>query len=310
MKKRPWLKQAGIVLCIVMAVLIAVTFRSVRRRNEAEREELRRISKAYEETMRPLWNEKARLEREIAEQEKLVAAETPSPVMLLCTEPDKRLLDDVYPIAEQYGYTAAIVLSEELFPGETGCLTESDMEDLLDQGWELCLGADAQTDLAALCQRVADAGLPKPVAVYYPNGTVQMQEVQALGIHAVIRYGKNAAEGDTEGIYLLPAYGSMESDSKTVFQTMARNAAPLVLTVGYSNSRELFSETNYSNMLKTINSYEKTSNVKVGSIRDAYSAYAEAQSGAFDEPETEAQRHLAELKAELSAVNEKLWSMG
>lgn len=311
MKKRPWLKWVGIVLCVVMAVIIAVIFEHVRRENEAEREELRKISKEYEETIRPLWNEKERLEREIAEQEKVVAEEAPpSPVILLCTQPSGKILSDVYPIADQYGYSAGIVISENAFPGDTGCLTESDVVYLLDQGWELCLGANADTDLAALHQRVAEAGLPSPVAVYYPaNDATKAQEEQALalGIETLIRYGKNTAEGNTEGLWYLSAYGSSENDAKSVFQTMVRNALPLALTVGYSSSREQFSSENYSNMLRTVSSYERTGDVEVLSIHGACSAHFGEQSGAFSEPETEAQRHLRELKEELDAVNEKIW---
>lgn len=311
MKKRPWLKYAGIVLCVVMAVIIAVIFEHVRRENEAERVELRKIAKEYEEIMRPLWNEKARLEQEITEQEKVVEEEAPPPpVILLCTQPSGKILSDVYPIVDQYGYSAGIVISENAFPGDADCLTESDVAYLLDQGWELCLGANVNTDLTALYQRVVDAGLPAPVAVYYPaNDATKAQEEQALalGIQTVIRYGKNIAEGNTDGLWYLSAYGSSESDSKSVFQTKARNAAPLALTVGYSSSREQFSSENYGNMLKTVSSYERTGDVEVLSIQSASRAYLGSQSGAFSEPETEAQRHLRELKEELDAVNKKIW---
>ena len=61
MKKRPWLKWIGIVLCVAITVLIAIVFHHVKEANEAERAELREIAKEYEEIMRPLWSEKARL---------------------------------------------------------------------------------------------------------------------------------------------------------------------------------------------------------------------------------------------------------
>ena len=311
MKKRPWLKWIGIVLCAVITVLIAIAFYHVKEANEAERAELREVAKHYEEAIRPLWNEKAQLEREIAEQEKVVEAEAPpSPVILLCTEPSEKLLSDVYPIASQYGYPAAIVISEDALPGDADCLTESDVVYLLDQGWELCLGADAETDLAALYQRVTDAGLPSPVTVYYPAGgatKVQEEQMPALGIQTVIRYGKKTAAGGMEGLWYLSAYGSNEEDSKTVFQAGVRNAMPQVLTVGYSKSREQFSATNYSNMLKTVNSYELAGDIQVLSIQNASAAYLRSLNGAFSETETEAQRHLRELKEELAAVNEKIW---
>lgn len=313
MKKRPWLKWGGIVLCAAIVVVIVMMFAYVRRVNEAERKELREISKEYEEIMRPLWNEKARLEQEITEQERMAAEEAPpSPVILLCTEPNKRILDDVCPIADQYGYPSGIVISEDAFPGDEDCLTMGDVVHLLDQGWDLCIGIDADTDLAALCQRVADAGLPTPTAVYYPSGDVtgeQEEQIQALGIHAVICYGVKLTKRNTEGLWHSMAYGSNESNAKSVFQGMVHNAMPLVLTVGYSSSREQFSAENYSNMLKTVSSYERTGDLEVLSIRDASEAYLRSQNGAFSELETDMQRHLRELKEELDAVNARIWDI-
>ena len=312
MKKRPWLKWVAIFLCIMMAAFILNAIKRVTDVNEAERAELRKIAKEYEQVMRPLWEEKARLEREITEQEKVVAEQDPlSPVILLCTEPNEKLLSDVYPITCQYGYPAAIVISEDAFPGDADCLTENDVVFLLDQGWELCLGADADTDLAALYQRVTDAGLPLPVAVYYSAGDetkAQKEQALVLGIQTVIFYGRKTAVSGAEGLWYLSAYGSYEDDAKTVFQTKAHNVMPQALTVGYSNSRERFSSENYSNMLKTISSYEKSEDVIVMSIQDAHGMYFDEQSGASGELETEAQRHLRELKEELDAVNEKIWN--
>lgn len=311
MKKRPWLKWVGIALCAVMIVCIVIAFHRVKLENDAERAELRKLAQEYEEVMRPLWNEKARLEREIAEQEKAVAAEAPpSPVILLCTEPKDEVLSDVLPITEQYLYPVALVLSEDAFPGEADRLDVSDVLELCDLGWELCLGADADTDLSALCSRVTDAGLPLPTAVYYPSDeptTEQEQAALSLGIQTVIQYGKNTPESGTEGLWYVSAYGSNESDSKTSFQAKLRSAVPQALTVGFTDSREQFSETNYSNMLKTIRSYEKSDDAVVMGIREANEAYFRNRDDAFSQPESEAERQLRKLQEELEAVNSQIW---
>ena len=119
MKKRPWLKWVAIFLSLVMIGFMFHVFKEVKEANEAERAQLRVVAKQYEEVMRPLWDEKARLEREIAEQEQVVADEAPpSPVILLCTEPSVDTLVDVYPITNDYKYPAALVLWEEEFPGK------------------------------------------------------------------------------------------------------------------------------------------------------------------------------------------------
>ena len=311
MKKRPWLKWVGIALCAVMIACIVVAFHRVKSENDAERAELRKLAQEYEEVMRPLWNEKARLEREIAEQEKAVAAEAPpSPVILLCTEPKDEVLSDVLPIVRTYLYPAALVLSEDAFPGETDRLDISDVLELCDLGWELCLGADADTDLSALCDRVTEAGLPLPAAVYYPSDEPTQEQEQAalaLGIQTVIRYGKNTPESGTDGLWTISAYGSNESDSKTSFQAKLRSGVPQVLTVGFTDSRERFSETNYGNMLKTINSYEKSDDAVVMGIREANEAYFQSRDDAFSKPETDAERQLRKLREELEAIDAQIW---
>ena len=311
MKKRPWLKRVAIFLCMVMVICIFVVFKRVQEANEAERAQLRVIAREYDEVMRPLWEKKAQLEREITEQEQLVADEAPPvPVILLCTEPSEKILEDIYPITNQYMYPAAIVISEDAFPGEANRMFESDVSELCDEGWELCLGADADTDLAALYDRVTEAGLPAPIAVYTPNNDltpVQETQALALGIHTAICYGKNAPESKTDGLWYVSAYGSNESDSKTTFQSKVLNAMPQALTVGYSSSREQFSESNYSNMIKTVSNYEKSDDVIVMSIQGANEAYLSSLN-AF-KPETEAERRLSELKAELEAVTDQIWGM-
>lgn len=313
MKKRPWLKWVAIFLSLMMIGFMIYVFREVKEANEAERAQLRVVAKQYEEVMRPLWEEKARLEHEITEQEKVVAEEAPpSPVILLCTEPSVDILVDVYPITHDYRYPAAIVLWEDDFPGGKGCMTVSDTLDLCKRGWELCLGVDADTDIAALYARVTEAGLPAPVAVYNPNNDMtakKEKQVLSLGIQTVICYGKSVPENDTDGLWYLSAYGSSESDSKTTFQAKVRDAMPQALTVGFSNSYELFSASNFGNMVKTINSYEKSEDVIAMSIQNACEEYLRSQDSAFSRPETEAERHLRELQEALVDVNAKIWNL-
>ena len=191
-------------------------------------------------------------------------------------------------------------------------MTVSDALDLCDNGWELCLGVDADTDIPALYDRVTETGLPAPVAVYDPDNDMtpkKEKQVLSLGIQTVICYGKSAPESDTDGLWYLSAYGSSESDSKTTFQAKARDAMPQALTVGFNNSYELFSETNYGNMLKTINSYEKSEDVIAMGIQDACKEYMRSQDSAFSRPETEAERRLRELQEALDDINAKIWNL-
>ena len=85
---------------------------------------------------------------------------------------------------------------------------------------------------------------------------------------------------------------------------------PQAMTVGFENKRELFSESNFGNMLKTINSYERSDDVAVMSVQEATELQLRSEDGAFSEPETEAQRYLNELKEALDSVNMRIQSIG
>lgn len=308
MKDGPWLKRIGIGLCFVMLFFVLFTYLKIREENIESTRELIVLAEEYNTTMRPLWTEKAKLEREIEkleeEQEYLLSG--PAVLMLLCAEPNAKVLEDILPMLRQYDYTAALVLTEDQFPGNEGCLTWRETYRLINEDWELCIGINSDTDIDDLYEKIIDDGFPKPVAAYFPSGVCteeQKETILNLGIHTIICYGKKVEQDISEDVWYVSAFGSNESNSKNVFLSSVDEPSPLVLTVGYSHTAERYDTTNYGNMLRTINKYEQSENVYVKSIHAAYRDYR-ANEANFGEDYLQSQRHLSELKARLDEINE------
>lgn len=303
-------RWGGIIICAAVVVVMLVTMAQVRRASRHDREQLETVAAEYNAVMRPLWNEKSRLEQEIGElkEEKGRAEHVPATILFLCTEPDGRMIEDAYQLLSSYDYPALLILSEDKLPGDPDCLSIVQVKVLLGEGWELGVAVDADTDVAALCSRIEDLSLPKPTVAYFASGKCdagQLALLKAQGIFTVIQYGLSADSLVQDDVWFLRAYGSRDSGAKNAFTDSAQSSSPLVLTVGYTRERDMFNLTTYGSMLRTVESYELAGNIYV---KSASTAYEDIMSGVdpFREISRIYQERLHKLESELAEVNEAI----
>lgn len=308
-KNRPWIKWVAIAVSAVLTVVMLVASIHVSRERRKNRENWQEVSDAYSEKMRPLWEEKRSIERELTglEDEEAELQLQAISAVILCTEPDARIMDDIYPKMEKQGYAGLIALAENRFPGDEGCMTISDLRTLLRRGWEICITVEEGTDVAALCDRVINAGLPNPVAAYYPNGgynhTVK-DTLAAVDIDKVVVYGEVKAK--LKDIWCLPAYGSYEHDSKRVFMESVEDGTGVAMTVSYADERGKYDKGNFEAMLDTIVMFSEEGYVFLRNFSEAYDFYQKYDE-AMDDDSTFANRRnvledrLEEIEAEITA---------
>ena len=290
-------------LAVASVVILFQAVCKIKARNEAERDALRERAGTYDEAMKPLLNEKRRLERELAalEDEQKREQSFAASVLFLCTEPDARVMTDIVPALDDYSYTGLLAVSDTQFFGDEGCLTVAQVNKLLRKGWGLCVSADATTDVEALCSRIAQASLPAPTAVYYPEADftkAQENTLLALGIDTLICYGEKAESR----LWSVTAYGSYETDAKNVFFGMTGAGDSIVLTVGYTRSREKYASSNFDAMLRTVESGvgDGTAFVRtLAAAHDCYMEYKNSDSGSFDNRRSELEKRLQEIDAQI-----------
>ena len=302
------------IVCVIVSLLIAVgifiAYKVVRADARNEASMLQAVADKYEAMLSPLISEKNSLENEI----EAVTAKRDgrglgmASVVFLFAEPSPRIFTDgAYDMLTSYGYASIVAVSDGSFPGDEGCMTVEEMKMLVGRGWEIAVSADADTDISALCERLADAGLPSPVTAYYPFGGYGENAAAKLadaGISSAILYMSDT-EQDDSGIWTMAAFGSYENNVKKYYDSAIDQSDCLVLVTGFVNSREMFYDGNFSAMLSIANDSIESGaaiNARFGIVRERYMAAAEKKA----ENEKECSEQLEKLTGELARISGKI----
>lgn len=271
------------IVCIAVSVLIAVgiyvTYLVVRSEAKREAAALSAIANKYESMLSPLISERNALENEIKSvtDKRDGLGLDMATILYVFAEPSSRIIGDgAFAQLDSYGYSAIVAVSDALFPGNDGCLTIDDMRMLIGHGWEIAVSADGSTDIGAVCARLADAGLPAPVAVYYPFGGYDDSAADAIrdaGISAVIRYVSETEQNGESALWMPTAIGSYENNVKKYYESAVAHSECVVLVTGFINSREMYYESNFRAMLslsdQTISSGSAV-NLQFGQAHDRF----------------------------------------
>lgn len=113
--------------------------------------------------------------------------------MFLAEKPQQRVYTEMYPLLEEYGYTAALALSPEAYPGQPDCITEKQFQELLEKGWSVCAAWDGEAPLSELKAVFSGLGIPKPDVVLVESGsysTALDAELKKAGYKVVIHHGE------------------------------------------------------------------------------------------------------------------------
>jgi len=301
-----------IAAAIAAAVILLIVGLWVYRSRMTEAERIAQAALDYNDEMTQLRIKKSELERQIETLQKAQDAELGNlgTAVVLCTEPDETAQKAIAQM-DAYGYVGVLAVSDQSFPGDPGCMTVQEVNALTDRGWELCLSADRETDINALYDRTAEAGLAAPTALYLPDeaGTdAQLAAAAALGISTVVRHSsvqEASVQEDTtqNALWSVSAMGSYETYVKDRFLTAVQKSDCIVLTVGDRREREQYLRENFDAMLKVMQEQVSKATVEVGGLQRAQerrSCYIEQKSTGSESEE------IAARQAELEAINVKI----
>ena len=126
------IKKIAIGLVVVLAVAIVATFTW----KEMKKEKInKQISDQIEQELAPYNLEKEKIQTDLEQLEINYDRELgKGTVVILFPDISEKIYTEFYPILNEYGYKAALTVSQEQFPGKEGCLTAEQFQELLNAG--------------------------------------------------------------------------------------------------------------------------------------------------------------------------------
>ena len=307
-------KHIFTVIILLLVVAAGAIFWQVRENEQLEAQQRQKITLAYEQESRQLYNERGQLEDELAAVNAMdpEAGLNLGSLIIMFAEPDAHIMTDVLPKMNEYGYKGMIAVSNSYFPGDEGCLTAADMQSLVSAGWELALSVTDGDDLLVLLQRVQSLGLTTTGYVYIADGTAAVDwqtRLSALGLKTLVY--RDAVPEKTGDLWLIEAKGSNDTGSSAKLTACAESSICLIMTVGFQNSYEMYTEKNFNNMLAAIHKFEDAGQLVVANSQTAR-ARLQARQEAVAANEATIRQRQEELNAaldvnmqQIEAVNQK-----
>ena len=304
------LQAVSALLAVGLVVLLVLEVKNNRESEEQYQDK-------YMETL-PLLSQKRQLEQELAqvEREYQVRINGKGTLTLLCMDMTEEIYTVIYPRMEEYGYIGMLAVSEDTMPGAEGCMEAAQVEELLEDGWCLCLHWDGEKPLELwltdMRKALETAKLPMPKQIYFERETYETTYDELLaerGLEAVVHHQEEGLPALTtqteEGIWHIGAWGWNQVNARKSMEQALESGAALVFTIG---AKYYYEEDQFTKMLAVLSEYEQAESLFVTDVSSAYAYRGETEEarGALQE-ELEAERE--KLKAEIAAVNQQILDM-
>ena len=203
---------------------------------------------------------------------------------VIFTEPNERIYSEAYKMSNDIPFV--VLISENDLPGSDGNLSWTQLSELIDAGWGLCLYWDGSTEPEVwdsnMRQLLADHHLDEVKSVYFPKNnfiTALAAEFAALGYHTLVHHGENGLPTsctsiDEAGLWLPGACGWSSQGSSSMPKNTAINGGSLTFTINYSQEDELYEEERWHGLMEVLTKYRNENGLVVGTLEGGYDHYA------------------------------------
>lgn len=300
-----------IVLAIAMGLLLW-NANSRDREEAAQQEEI-------DEKRRPLLVKKQSLEQQITDLEKQYEANRlpKGTTQVIFTGLEADVFNICYPIMKEFEYTGTLAVSLTQLPGMEGLMSVEQFQQLINEGWNICIKWDAQTPVRKwwpeLQEQIKQLGLETGSAVYFTTGTYSKSldaQLQKMGFSVVVHHGEEhdslIQPNDEDGIWHLGAVGFMGEKPKLRLTEAVAQTGNITFLVGFELEDEQYDERAFVSMLSYFDTYEANLELIVSDVDTARQHYRERQSTYEEAKEEEYKQARALLEEELAAVEAEL----
>lgn len=301
-------------LLLLLAAALGITLLVIEiqdRQNKRHLETIQTEAAALERQRDELVARRDRNERDYQARAKASATE-----QLLFLEADERIYTQIAPLLRQEGYLGTIGLRLELLPGDPGAIERAHLDELLAEGWELCLICDAPEGFAdwdgQISRRLEELQLEKPRAVYFHDGQFSRalkETVAACGYSVAIHHGEDAdplIAGDAgEGLWLPGAHPWNFTGVRTQISSNIAKNGDQVFTVSFRDERSLYEDYAFENMLAYLKECESEGPLALTGPARARELHDPAKNGVA-ELTAQWEREDAALRAQIRQLNEQI----
>lgn len=315
------MKKAAKITAIVAAALLSgllVFFLWQEKKVEKEKETL---FVEMEKELRPLDLQKRKLRQELDDLEKAYtkASQGMASLVLLFTDMDEMIYTEIFPQMEAYGFIGVLTLSEDQFPGQTGCISKKQFEELTGAGWQCCLRWEKDMDtrewLLSVRRLVGETGISRPEAVYFPQGTYSSRIdgfLKQQGITVAVHHGEEdlslIVSEAGEGVWHPGAMGWHQEGSAWKLDDAVGQRGNLVYTTGSALQVEEYLGGTYESMLEGVYEYCEAGNLMVTDLITARE-YRRNLEGSQEGLAQDFEENKAELEVQIEEVDRAIDSV-
>lgn len=304
------IKIFAVIVTVILAVLLAAALTA---NHNAEKEELQNAEK-LEKMITPLNIKLGELDSERQALDDLYEKKINGmgTVGLVYINADDAVYDIAYQQMSEYGYSGVIALSDISFPGDEGCITAEQFDEMLAAGWKWCVTFPAESetpeaDIDMLLARALDTGLENSNMIYFPDESYTPEYDEWLSAHGfdIVLHQEGNVDSESEEAWYADVVDWRSKLRRQYLAAASDNYASIVYEVtlrpDYIDTDTRF----HSSLLSTMNEYCEDEKIRFLTPDEAKKYRLEVEAGQ-DAASKELQSKRDEIDAKIEAVHAEI----
>lgn len=311
-------KKVVTIATCVLVVVLGIFLWNVQREEQKQTQKVEELDDAK----RPLSVKKNEIEQKMADLDNdYETGKMPkATAQVVFTDLKEDIYQICYPIMKEFGYAGILALTWNQLPGGEGLLTVEQFQQLLSEGWSVCVKWDTKTPVKEwwpkLQEQLKKLGMKESTVVYFENGDYKGSldgQLQEMGFSIVIHHGEERdsliQSNDEEGIWHLGAVGFMGEKPKLRLTEAVAQKGNITYLVGFELEEERYDERSFRSMMSYFDTYEANLELIVSDMetarqhyRDRLVSYEQAREETYKQERAALEAELAEVEAELKKI--------
>ncbi len=306
-------------IVIVVTVLLIVGLGVFLWNENREEQKLLQKQENIDDVRRPLLVKKHEIEQKLVDLEKEFEVNKlpKGTTQVIFTGLEADVYNICYPIMKEFEYAGTLAISMTQLPGMEGLMTVEQFQQLINEGWNVCIKWDATTPVRKwwpqLQKQVRELGLKPCTVVYFTTGTYSGgldAQLQQMGFSIVVHHGEEGHSliqlNEEEGLWHLGSVGLIGEKPKLRLTEAIAQKGNITYLVGFELEDERYDERSFRSMLSYFQTYEASIELIVSDMETARQHYRERLAEYEQAREDEYKQERAELETELANVEAQL----
>lgn len=312
-KKKLWPFLLLVILAVILAIFLFCEYKEEKKAKKQEQE--------LEETQRPIRVELERKKRELDALEKEYSRVLSGSAVsgIIISGLDSRIYTEIYPLINEYGYTATLAVSGSCISPQEEQLAEERMtweqlQELLDMGWYWCPAWEAGDDLAAI--RYVQENMPADDSflegvVYFAEGAYTGEydtELSENGFELILHHGEEGLELNLiqgEQMNYIGASGLQGNMARYWLENSVAEKGVIFNAVGFKDSGEMYERSKMESMLEALQEFETQGDLIITNPKEAL-GYKQDKLSSQEEAKEEYEGQVNELEQEIQELEQQL----